>query len=121
MKTSLIGIGIVVLGAGMALGVTNPSREQYRVYAGEILATHLKEEVCTGLRGGQDLCQSFVEESRPQIEQIIDRNTNRDNFFLFSIYRTELSLPIPIPGIPTIQAETIGGLTQFYTYELEEI
>lgn len=120
MKTSLIGIGVVVLGAGIALGVTNPGREEYRVYAADILATHLKEDVCTDLGRGQDLCQSFVEESRPQLQQIIDRNTSRDNFFLFSIYRTELSLPIPIPGIPTIHAETVGGLTRFHTYELDE-
>ncbi|KPQ34050.1 MAG: DUF4359 domain-containing protein [Phormidium sp.] len=120
MKTSLIGIGVVILGAGIALGVTNPSREDYQVYAGDILATHLKEDVCTDLGGGQDLCQSFVEESRPQLQRIIDRNTSRDNFFIFSIYRTELVLPIPIPGVPEIHAETVGGLTQFHTYQLEE-
>ena len=126
LVTAIGGIGLIGLGALMAL--TNPSRDAYEQYAVERLATYLKEDVCTkapdnlGILGQnpeflQRQCKFLVDTGKPQIRQIIAKNTERQNLVLFSVYRTDLNIS---PLLPAYHFETVGVLQQFYIYQAQE-
>lgn len=116
MKALWIGSGAVLLGLGVALAATNPGRDAYRDYAGDRLATYLQTDVCDDAGNFANVCESFVETSRPQLATIVDRGSERQNFLLFSLYHTDLS--VPVPGVPQVRARSVGVFQQFYTYEL---
>jgi len=114
--------GIAVVGLGMAMVVTNPDSLAYEGYAQEQLSLYLKENVCTQPREGlgqlfQRPCASLVDAARSQIRQVIIETTVKDNYFLFSIYRTNLDMK---PFLPAYEVETIGILANFYTYKVQE-
>ncbi|HAC62164.1 MAG TPA: hypothetical protein DCF68_01175 [Cyanothece sp. UBA12306] len=114
------GLAVVTLGGLMI--VTNPGQNDYKNYATGALTIYLKEEVCPQAPqalGGflTSYCKTFVDTGRPQIEKIIANKTIRQNYLLFSIYETELSLPSPVPSY---EFATIGAFRQFYTYEAQE-
>ncbi|MBP0001392.1 MAG: DUF4359 domain-containing protein [Cyanobacteria bacterium SID2] len=113
-----VGAGIAILGLGAVMALTNPGESAYENYAEDRLSTYLKEDVCSEAGLLQDPCESLVESSQAELQNLIASNTERQNFLLFSIYRTELS--VPIPGVPAIKAQTLGVLTRFHTYELQE-
>lgn len=117
--------GLILLGFGGVMAVTNPGQIAYEHYASDRLSSYLKEDVCMGIGGKGDFigvlrgqCKNLVDTGQPQIKEIINQTTKRQNFFLFSIYQTELSLPSPVPSY---QFETIGFLQNFYTYHVIEM
>jgi hypothetical protein len=120
----LMGVGgVVLVGLGGLMVVTNPNYNAYEQYATEELTLYLKDNVCTQVSqklGGflQSYCKSLVDAGRPQIQELIAQQTTRQNYFLFSIYQTELSLPSPVSSY---QFETIGAFQNFYTYQVEEL
>lgn len=116
MKIIPIATGVIVAGLGAVLAATNPDRETYQRYAGDRLTEYLQTEACRQAGNFESLCEDFVEDSQPQLERIIARSTDRQNFLLFSIYRTDLS--VPLPGIPEVKSQSLGILNQLHTYEL---
>lgn len=123
MKSQLWVVGGVALaGLGVAMTVTNPNQEAYEDYAQTQLTAYLKDNVCTEaaqefgefLRGQ---CGALVDAGRPQIEQLIRKTTVRQNYLVFSIYRTDFDFA---PILPAYHFETVGVLSRFLTYEAEE-
>jgi hypothetical protein len=123
----IAGMTLMGILAGIAglMTITNPGRGDYERYAVEKLSTYLKDDVCNKAQGNKDVrpflrnsCKTLVDTGRPQIQQIIAINTTRQNFLLFSIYQTELSLPAPISGY---QFATVGVGQNFFTYQAEKI
>lgn len=116
-------IGLLALAAlGAVMAVTNPDKPTYEQYAVEQLTTYLTDDVCSQVPKAfeslvQSSCASIVDSSRPQIQQIISRTTQRQNFILFSIYRTDLSIS---PAIPFYRFQTVGIMQNFYTYSAQK-
>lgn len=115
--------GVMVLASGALMAIGNPGKPDYEDYAVETLSIYLKTEICPKAPadfGGfvQSYCKTLVDAGQPQIKQIIAQTTNQQNFLLFSIYQTTLSLPDPFP---TYEFQTIGVMKQFYTYQAMEI
>lgn len=114
--------GVALTGISGLMVITNPGRNDYEHYATDALTRYLKQEVCPQAPqqlGGflRSYCKTLVDTGRPQIEQVIAKKTMRQNYFLFSVYTTELSLPSPVPSY---KFGTIGAFQQFYTYEAQE-
>jgi hypothetical protein len=115
--------GVMLAAVGGFMTITNPAPQDYEQYATEELTTYLKDNVCTQAPPDfgevlRSYCKSMVDTGRPKIEQIIALQTRRQNFLLFSIYQTELSMPSPVPSY---QFETLGMLHKFYTYQAEQL
>lgn len=130
LKIALSLGALAIAGAGVAMAVTNPSPQEYEAYAREQLSTYLREEGCPqipelfGLMS-QDRCVALIESNQGELQKIVAENTIRQNFVVFSIYRTELSLNryLPfLPGglVPSYEFETVGAATTFYTYSAKE-
>ena len=123
LKLNLSIGSIALIGLGILLSLTNPGQKSYEKYASQTLNVYLKENVCTKLPPEiitllQSHCHSLVDTIGPQLSQIIARQTTRQNFILFSIYQTDLSIPA---SLPDYQIKTIGVLKQFYTYDSEQL
>jgi hypothetical protein len=125
MKSSRIitYIGAAALAAlGVAMATTNPSQNNYEVFAVQQLTAYLKKDVCTQapnvfenfLRRN---CGILVDSSRPKIQQIIAETTQSQNFIFFSIYRTDLFVN---SFIPAYHFETVGAFQNFYIYTAEK-
>ncbi|MEN9260314.1 MAG: DUF4359 domain-containing protein [Thermostichus sp. HHBFW_bins_43] len=119
--------GLILVGGVTALALTNPTLEEYGAYAGETLAAYATQEYCAQIPAflktliGE--CQALVRELQPELEALFMRQTRRQNFFLFSLYTTDLSLVNfgPLGGsLPTYHFETLAGAGRFYTYEIRE-
>ncbi|TVQ48182.1 MAG: DUF4359 domain-containing protein [Gloeocapsa sp. DLM2.Bin57] len=116
--------GVITLGIlGGLLLVTNPGQKNYEDYAATSLSTYLKQDFCQKANGqGGDFlvtqCKSLVDIARPQLDEFIATKTERSNFFLFSIYETNISLFDPLPSY---RFQTVGFLQQFYTYNHEKL
>ncbi|NEN96533.1 MAG: DUF4359 domain-containing protein [Moorea sp. SIO1F2] len=125
MKISQVvtAFGTIVLAVvGGSMVVTNPGQATYEDYAVEQLSKYLKEEVCPQAPEtlGSFLrrqCTILVDTGRPQIKQVVAQTTKRENFLLFSIYRTDLDVSTLIPSY---SFETVGICQQFYLYKADE-
>ena len=119
----LASISLFILaGLGIAMATTNPDSSTYEEYAAEQLTTYLKKDVCSQVPKAfealvQASCASLIDSNRPQIKQIIVRSTQRQNFILFSIYRTNLSISTVVP---LYRFQTVGMMQNFYTYSAEQ-
>ncbi|BBD68886.1 hypothetical protein NIES4072_37860 [Nostoc commune NIES-4072] len=112
--------GLAALGVAMAK--TNPSQVEYEEYAVQRLTEYLKTDVCkktTNLIENliRFNCDKLVDSANPQIQEILSRTTERQNYIIFSIYRTDLKIN---SWIPSYKFETVGAFDQFYTYTAEK-
>lgn len=112
--------GIAVLGVTMAR--TNPSQTEYEDYAVQRLTQYLKTDVCKKTQGFIEnlvnfRCEKVVESISPQMREIIGKTTKEQNYILFSVYRTDLTLDSLIPAY---KFETVGAFNNFYTYSAEQ-
>ncbi|QMS87141.1 DUF4359 domain-containing protein [Nostoc edaphicum CCNP1411] len=112
--------GLAALGVTMAK--TNPSQVEYEKYAVQRLSEYLKTDVCKNTTNIiENLirfnCDKLVDSANPQIQEIIARTTERQNYMIFSVYRTDLKIS---SWIPSYKFETVGAFDQFYTYTAEE-
>ena len=101
--------------------VTNPGGDKYENYASEELTKYLKQDVCEEVtqKVGKSLrtpCQILIDTAQPQIKATISKNTQQQNFLLFSLYQTNLSLP---SITPEYYFSTIGIFERFFTYETD--
>ncbi len=114
--------GTALVGLGVSMALTNPSQDTYEAYAVEQLTTYLKDEACLqtpSFFGNllQRQCQTIVDTGRPQIQQLISQTTHRQNFVLFSVYRTNLNIG---SFLPAYHFETVGVFQKFYIYQVEK-
>ena len=133
-------IGAAIAGVGLAaVGIsaiaTNPGPAAYEEYAVEKLAVVLSKECQTWaqkdkgdgwvgllqkvLQGG---CPRLVESSKPWLRGVVAENTQRQNYLILSVYRTELSVSELIPGLSDyeLEAETIGIYRRFFIIKAEQ-
>ena len=113
-------VGVTVLGAIMAK--TNPNQEEYEKYAVQKLTTYLETDVCKKTPSFLEKlikvnCEQLLNSATPHIKELITTTPNRQDYMIFSIYRTQIKLDAWIPGY---KFETVGALNQFYTYNAEE-
>ncbi|MFM7405559.1 MAG: DUF4359 domain-containing protein [Cuspidothrix sp.] len=111
-------IGII----GAILTKTNPSQTEYEKYALDKVTTYLKTDVCNKTPNFlekliQVNCEEVLQSAMPHIKELITTTTNRQDYIIFSIYRTEIKLDSVIPGY---KFETVGALNQFYTFNAQE-
>lgn len=112
----------MLVGLGVAMATTNPSRHTYEKYAVERLTAYLKNDVCAKTHKAfgiflQPQCIELVNSGRPQIQQIVSKSTQQQNFIFFSIYRTDLAVT---SFIPFYHFETVGAFQHFYTYKAKK-
>lgn len=120
----IVKIGGVSLGVvGGLLWLSNPGQQDYENYATSTLVSYIKNDFCGQATGDAadfltSHCKSLVDLSRPQLGKVIANRTERQNFILFSIYETDLSLFDPLPSY---RFQTVGLFQQFYVYHYEEL
>ncbi|MHC5829579.1 MAG: DUF4359 domain-containing protein, partial [Nostoc sp.] len=107
---------------GVTMAKTNPSQVEYEEYAVQRLTKYLKTDVCKKTTNIiENLirfnCDKLVDSANPQIQEIVARTTERQNYIIFSIYRTDLKIN---SWMPSYKFETVGALDQFYTYTAEK-
>ena len=112
--------GLVLLGVTMAK--TNPSQAEYEEYAVQRLTKYLKSDVCKKtpkiLENLIKLdCDKVVNSATPQVREIVAGTTERQDFIIFSIYRTDLKLN---SWLPSYTFESVGAFESFYTYSAEQ-
>lgn len=115
-------VGVLVFGLGAIAFLTNPGEQKYQKYAEVALKTQLKDKVC--IQVVEDLgvwlegqCHMLVSTASPYLTQVVNQQTERRNFLLFSVYQADLPLP---PPLATYHLETIGILDTFYTYQAQK-
>jgi hypothetical protein len=124
MKIFKLGFtGIILIGLGGLMAITNPGKQDYQQYASETINSRLKQQVCdenSQQMGSwlQSHCHTLVDTASPHLAQVIDRQTKRQNFLLFSIYQTDFSGPEPLPNY---HFATVGLFDNFFTYQAEKI
>ncbi|NJL85259.1 MAG: DUF4359 domain-containing protein [Leptolyngbyaceae cyanobacterium SM1_1_3] len=126
-KTSTAIGGVVLVAVGGVLALTNPSREDYQIYAAAALTEYLQQEVCPkatlALPGLADIlkdqCASLLENNQAAIQQLVNSNTTQSNYILFSLYRTQLAIP-EAAQLPAYEFTTLGIGQRFYTFKAEE-
>jgi hypothetical protein len=119
-------VGIVLLGLGGVAAITNPDPKTYEEFAARQLSQYLKENTCA--KAGlalQSSCGSLIEDNQAQIQQLISTNTERQNFLLLSIYKTDLSPGELLPDflsnlLPSYHFETVGAFSHFQVYKIKK-
>ncbi|WP_414753876.1 DUF4359 domain-containing protein [Anabaena sp. CCY 9910] len=126
MKPLTIMASVGALGLAAVLGVTmaktNPNQTEYEEYAVQRLTGYLKNDVCNKTTKLLERlinynCDKLIDSANPQLRQLLSATTERQDFALFSIYRTELKLST---WMPSYKFETVGAFNNFYTYTAEE-
>lgn len=122
--------GVVFLGLGGALAMTNPDQEAYEQFATNQLMRYAKDELCNNNEGiGSFLagsCESLIELGRSPARQIIAQQTEQQNFIFFSRYVSDLSVNEFVPAelldqpLPEYHVESIGIFQNFIIYEIQE-
>jgi hypothetical protein len=108
-----------VCGFGGIAALTNPDRSDYEVYAVEKLADLAKNQ-CDRAPAGfgtilQGPCRAAIESIKPELRPMVAKATTRQNFILFSMYRSNLSIPAVNLQL---HVESIGMFNHFHTYKI---
>jgi hypothetical protein len=116
-------LGMIVAGIGAIALITNPGEAGYRKYADDKIKTELKTKICTQV--AEDLgvwlegqCHILISTASPFLADAISQQTQRQNFFLFSIYQGDLALPAPLPKY---HVATIGIFGNYHTYQVKKL
>jgi hypothetical protein len=125
MKGIKIGasiVGLALVGVGVALALTNPGQAAYDDYATAELTAYLEENACSkapSFLGNllQVQCAELLEDNQDEIKQLISESTQRQNFLILSIYKTNLSVSSLLPAY---EFETVGVFQDFYTYKARQ-
>jgi len=115
-----IAAGLAVF--GVAMSKTNPTQDEYEEYAVNRLSQYIKTDVCKKTsKLIENLlntsCDKMVDSANPQMRELLSKTTDRQDFMLFSVYRTDLTLGSWLPGY---KFETVGAFNNFYTYRAEQ-
>ncbi len=114
------------------MALTNPEREDYEDYAVQQLNRQLDDRICRSAPVFlNDMCGSFLENNETLLRTVVSEGTQRQNYFLISVYTTEIStekvlqevlppsLALSIDSAPVYQFESVGVLQRFYTYKVK--
>ena len=112
--------GLAALGVIMAK--TNPDQPKYEEYAVQGLTKYLKSDVCKKTPNLLENlikinCNKLVDSANPQIRDIIAATTARQNYVIFSVYRTEIKIDNLLPNY---KFETVAAFDNFYTYKADK-
>ena len=115
--------GLITLGLGAIACLTNPGQQGYQKYADVTLKTKLKDQVCQQVTEEvgpwlEGQCHILINTASPYLAQIVNQQTQRQNFFLLSIYQADIPLPAPLPSY---HLETLGVLGNYYTYQAKKL
>ncbi|MCP6757298.1 MAG: DUF4359 domain-containing protein [Fischerella sp. CENA71] len=128
-------VGVFGLAAlAVVMTQTNPNQVEYEEYATQRLTEYLNTNVCKKTPKFLENvikfnCRQVVNSAQPQIREVIAESTERQDFIVFSIYRTNLNVNSLIPALrvdsvlpstPGYKFETLGAFDQFYTYKAEQ-
>jgi Domain of unknown function (DUF4359) len=112
---------VILLGILALLGLaalTNPDRAAYETYAVEQIG-NLARDKCNQAPGGfgvviEGPCRAAIDAYKPQLRPLLAATTTRQNWGLFSIYRSDISIPAV-----NFQArvESIGIFNNFLIYK----
>jgi hypothetical protein len=128
-KLASLLLGASLVGVGGAMVATNPSQEAYEVFATQQLTRYLEsrsDQLCQDVPGPlrdllRDQCGSMVrsllDSNQDQIRQLISRSTERQNFFVLSIYTTDLTVH---ELLPSFYVESVGVFQNFYIFTAEQ-
>jgi hypothetical protein len=126
MKTGLYWVSLVLVGLGVAMAVTNPNQASYEAYATEQLSAYLKDNTCADagelLKG---VCNQLLNENQSEIRELVAANTERQNFGVVSLYKTDLSVGELLPSflrsaVPSYRFETVGVLNGFHVVKAKK-
>jgi hypothetical protein len=130
LKIFLFLLIAAIAGVGVAMAVTNPGQTAYDEFATQRLTEYLNESVCAkapNLLGNvlQEQCLTLLQDNQAKITELISTNTERENFYIFSIYKTDLSAKELIPpvlssSVPAYHFETVGLFGKFQIYKVEK-
>ncbi len=118
VRWQILLVSILVIGGlGGVMAIANPDRSAYETYGVEQLGELAKGE-CDRAPGGfglilQEPCRAAIESFKPQLRPMLAQATTRQNFIIFSIYRSEISIPV---ANFNAKVESIGIFNNFYTY-----
>lgn len=120
-KKVLTGVGIATV--GIILGLSNPNQNAYSKHLAKETSLNLKENICSEAPealGGfiKAQCNNLASRGEPQIKRMINASTQRNNFLIFSLYETEMSI---VRGTPSFEAEAIGFLGNVWVYRSEVV
>jgi hypothetical protein len=115
--------GIVLAGISAIAVVTNPGEAGYRKYAGEKIKTELKDKICNQVAVDlgvwlEGQCHILISTASPYLAEVISQQTQRQNFYLFSLYQGDLTLPEPLPRY---HVATIGIFGNYHTYQAKKL
>lgn len=115
--------GIVLAGIGAIAMATNPGEAGYQKYAGEKIKTELKDKICSQVAVDlgvwlEGQCHILISTASPYLAEVISQQTQRQNFYLFSIYQGDLTLPEPLPKY---HVATIGIFGNYHTYQAKKL
>lgn len=130
-KISAYLFGMAFIGVGVAMGLTNPDKAAYDDYAIDRFDAYLRSNVCTqapSIFGNilENACVSLVDDNQSQIRELISENTERQNYWVLSIYETDLAVDQLLSidwldgSLPAYQFKTVGVFQRFYTYEVKQ-
>ena len=83
---------------------------------------YLKSNVCKKSQNPlenliQMNCDKLLEAANPRMREIISISTEKQDFLIFSVYRTDFKLN---NWIPSYKFETVGAFENFYTYNAQK-
>ncbi len=112
---------LVVAGSGAALFLTNPTREDYRVFAGETLVKLATKEICERQTLPMVLqlwisdCPRLIADQEQTLALLADQFTRRWNLGLASVYVTTVGGQNLLPALrlPRYSVTSLGLAGQF--------
>ena len=116
-------VGIVATGIGAIALATNPGVAGYRQYADRKIKTEIKDKICAQVAADvgvwlEGQCHILISTASPYLAEAVSQQSTRQNFYLFSIYQADLSLPAPLPKY---HVATVGVFGNYYTYQAEKL
>ena len=116
-ETILLSI-VAGCGLGGVMALTNPDRSAYENFAVDRI-TDLAKDQCDRAPSGlgvllQAPCRAAIEAYKPQIRPLVAATTSRQNWVLWSTYRSDISIPV---ANFNAKVETIGIFDRFFVYQ----
>ena len=115
-----IGLLMIVAGSGLGgvMALTNPSQSAYESFAVDRIGDLAKDK-CDRAPNGlgafiQGPCRAAIEAYKPELRPILAAATSRQNWVLFSVYRSNIMVPIVNLQV---QVESIGIFDRFFVYK----
>lgn len=112
------------------MALTNPDQDAYDDFAVQQLSQYLKQDGCSkvpAILGNtlEEQCIALIDQNQAQLKEFISTSTQRENFWVLSVYKTNLSAsqllpPIVSDSIPAYHFETIGVFQRFHVYKAEQ-